>query len=285
MKEPKGPPQLSRRDLLVAGAGALVGGAGIYAGAIEPEWLETTRVTVPIRDLPGAFEGYRVGVISDLHYPRNITEAFVRRASRQLMAERPDVIVVPGDFADGHTPSSVVPDLSDVFSELDAPDGVWGCLGNHDIALNKQGVIREMRRTPIQVLVNDHVTLRRKGERLILVGVDDLLYGQLDLGKAMWGVPDSVPTVLMCHHPDFAEENPWGLRVDLQVSGHTHGGEVVLPLIGETFLPSRYGAKFREGLVEGAKQRVFVTRGVCSPRHFRFLCRPDVAVITLTQAG
>jgi len=284
VSSPPVPRRLSRRECLQWGLGGLVGGGLLYTGFIEPKWLELVRVDIPVAELPVAFEGYRIGQISDIHFPRNITVEWVQQAIAMLRAEEPDLIVVTGDFFDGHGQTGVVPDSTDLFAGLTAPDGVFGCLGNHDIALDARGVLRELEGSPINLLLNDHTVLTRRGDRLALASIDDLMYGTPRPDEALGGIPSGTPTVLLAHNPDTAELGIGDYRVDIQLSGHTHGGELYMPFIGEAYVPSRYGSKFSRGLVAGAAHPVYVNRGLCSPRHARFLVRPEVTILTLRSA-
>ncbi|MBX3097581.1 MAG: metallophosphoesterase [Fimbriimonadaceae bacterium] len=272
-------PRISRRAVLRT--------AALSALALPPAWtffgesrlLEVVQQEVRIRDLPSGFDGYRIGQISDFHYPRNMPPEFARFAIGLLMAEKPDLIVMTGDFFDGHTQSTVVPDLRDITAGLSASDGVFGCLGNHEIALNKRGATRELEMGGLPILINDYTRINRRGESIRIASVDDIMYGEPIPSRALTSTRET--TVLLCHNPDYAENHDPSLRVDLMLSGHTHGGEVVLPFVGATFVPSRYGEKYRAGLVFGPRFPVFVSKGVGSPRHMRWGARPDVAVITL----
>jgi uncharacterized protein len=276
------PPRVSRRTLLRSVAGGALASPLLWTLYGEPRRMEVVRQEVAIPDLPVAFEGYRIGQISDLHFPRNITPSFIAKAVRRLRAEKPDLIVMTGDFFDGHAHSPVVPAAAHFLGELEAPDGVLACLGNHEIALNKRGAIRELKRAGMEMLVNEWTTITKGGESIRFAALDDLMYGQPDPVVA---IPNGrAPTILLCHNPDYAEYHDPVRRVDLMLSGHTHGGEVVLPFVGATFVPSRFGRKYRAGLVAGPNCAVFVSKGVGSPRHFRWGAPPDVSLITLRRA-
>lgn len=276
--------KFSRRQLLQTGLGATLLGPPAYAFGVEPKWLALERAVIPIKGLPPGFEGMKVAVISDVHYPKNISRGFVDRACRLAMSESPDLVVLPGDFVDGHDRSKRVPDMRGLYDRLKAPLGVWGSVGNHDVALGQGPVLREIaRNTPVQMLENEHVVLRRGADELCLASVGDLWYGVVDLERALRGVPQSMPRLLLSHNPDLAEDlSPGRTRVDLQISGHTHGGEVLVP--GLSFTPSKYGDKFRQGLAAGRSHRVYVTRGIGSPRFARFMARPEVSLLTLVRS-
>lgn len=275
----------SRRKVLRWGAGVAAGALALDAWGIEPNGLVFERVTLPICDLPAPFEGYRIAFVTDVHYPRRISRGYIRRAIEVGNAFRPDLYLFGGDFVDTHD-LAVVPDVAGVFEGPTAPDGVFGVLGNHDWLMDGHRVLAEIERTsPVRILMNEHVRLRRGGEEIALGGIEDLWTRAPDLGRALAGVPPEMPRLVLGHNPDTAER-PFGAvpRVDLQISGHTHGGEIVLPLLGPPHIPSEFGQKFAQGYVRGALHPVYVSRGITSPRGVRFRCRPEVTGITLTRA-
>jgi predicted MPP superfamily phosphohydrolase len=165
------------------------------------------------------------------------------------------------------------------------PDGVYGVLGNHDHWFDAEGTRKKLAdSTPIELIECKHVIVERNGDALAIGGIGDLWEGEVDVVKAFQGVDPETPRILLSHNPDFAEENTDQVRVDLQLSGHTHGGEIVSPWGWAPVIPSNYGSKFRYGFAQGKSHPCFTTSGVCSPRHVRFLCRPEVVVIELQPA-
>ena len=174
--------KLTRRQLIKRGI-VLAGGV-LLADAlfIEPEWIAVRHLRFKVKGLPSAFEGYQIGLVSDIHFPRNISESYVRRACRTLMDQKPDVVVVPGDFVDGKTVSRV-PSLRGLYDDLDsAPDGVYGVLGNHDHWLDGEGTRRELSdSTPIILIENSHVLIEREGRAIALGGIGDLWEGTVDV--------------------------------------------------------------------------------------------------------
>lgn len=254
---------------------------------LEPKWLSFETLEIPIQGLPEAFDGYRIALLSDFHYPRSIEAEMVRKAVSMANAFQPDLIALPGDFCDKNQGEpSTVPNLSGLFDHARAPDGIVGVLGNHDHWFGAEGVRKELaRNTPIRLIENQSFCIHRGEQRLAIGGVGDLWAGVVDPEQAFASVPKEVPRILLSHNPDIAEEMTREVRIDLQLSGHTHGGQIYLPFGSALWVPSRYGNKFRRGLVQGRSHRVYVTRGVCSTRHIRFCCRPEVTGITLKQAG
>ena len=279
--------KLSRRNLLKYGSltalGAIVGEA-----FWEPQRIETLQVTVPIKDLPKSFEGFRIGVLSDIHWGHCIDERFVHRAYDLLQATSPDLLVIPGDIYHGETQTTATsPNLKGVFEHFTAPYGVFGVLGNHDYKLGKQFVRQQVaNHSPIKLIDNAGVLLEKNSEVIALGGVGDMWEAEVNLRKAFHDVPPKTPRILLSHNPDIAEHvaDDDETRVDFQISGHTHGGQMVLPGIYDPYSRiSQYGSKFNRGLVKGKRQRVFVSKGLARLNHMRFCALPDVACITLTM--
>lgn len=276
---------LSRRHFLKRTFQAGLALAAIDGFFIEPEWLKLHRIEVPIRDLPPSFDGYRIGLLSDIHYPFCIAPAFIRRAVAMMMAFEPDLVALPGDFMDEkalhHTARSMA-GLLDATSS--APDGVVGTLGNHDHRVDADGVRRQLAlTTPVELVENRSLLIERRDGALAIGGVGDLYHGIVDPRKAFDGVDPNVPRIMLSHNPDVAEDMDPAIRVDLQLSGHTHGGQVRIPFGPAPWIPSKYGQKFRAGLVQGKANLVYVTKGICSLRDFRFDCRPEVTGVILRR--
>jgi uncharacterized protein len=269
----------------IVGVTACLVATAVDALLIEPNSVVLERLDVPIWDLPLALDGYRIAVLADPHYPIWATRALVRRCVSIANSVRPDIITVLGDICDrrGYM-GSEVPSLAALFDAADAPDGIVGVLGNHEYRFDIGQVREEIKRsTPIRLLENESIRVQRGDARLAIGGVDDLWHGIQAPHRVFAGVPASTPRILMSHNPDLADQMPAGIRVDLQLSGHTHGGQVCLPTGYAPHVPSRYGNRFRAGLMSGLRQRVYISRGIASTHHVRFCCRPEVTAITLRR--
>lgn len=263
---------------------ALAAGGGAYAYFWEPRRLVLRRVSVALPRLPAGLAGLKIGQISDTHHGPYTGRAFVEEAAALVWAERPDLIVLTGDYV--HRGAAFIPGGIDPFASLRPPLGLYAVLGNHDhwhgAALTRECLARAGARD----LTNRRVVLERGGGTLCLAGVGDLWEDEQDLAAALSGTDESSPRILLSHNPDYAELLPVAPRVDLVIAGHTHGGQVALPLLGALVLPSAYGQKYRAGLVRGPRCPVFVSRGVgvISPP-VRINCPPEVAILTLIPAG
>lgn len=240
------------------------------------------RQTIFLRGLPPAFEGIRVAILSDFHHGPLVSAEMMRDAVRLTNFLRPDLIALTGDFI--HRGKEWVETCFRELSALNAPMGVFGVLGNHDHYHGAAGAIRlALKRAGITDLANCGVDIPRQGQTLRVCGVGDLWCGKQNLGSALGTSDRAESTLLLSHNPDYAEHIR-DERVGLMLSGHTHGGQCVLPFFGAPFLPSRYGRKYISGLCQGPVAKVFVTTGVGhSILPIRFNCPAEVALLTLKK--
>ncbi len=269
----------------VVGSGAVVGAYG-YGSRIETEWLQTERVTIPVKHLGSSFEGFKIVHLSDFHlYPHTQIE-FIERVVAISNSLKPDLIALTGDYVSGHKArnSEAIFELAPVLSRLDAKHGVFTVLGNHDHMTSKQVVIAGLKESGLPVLINDGVTLSRGQQVLYLAGLDDGRRGHPDLSKALEKRPGHVPTILLFHEPDFADTYSSNGTISLQLSGHSHGGQIRLPGIGALALP-RYGQKYDQGLYRVQDMWLYTTRGIgVTGPPIRLNCRPEITEITLFRA-
>lgn len=273
----------SRRTFLkklgFATAGIVGGGTALKLLG-ERHWVQVTRPRIRIPGLPADFEGLRVCQITDVHHGPFFDLERVHAAVALALEQSPDIFVLTGDLS--HKRERYVPPVWDAMAPLQAPLGVWGVMGNHDwwhgIKASREGA----RHAGIEMVDNSAVPLERNGERLWLAGVGDLWGDEQDLPGALHDVPDDEPVVLLTHNPDFADEmhDP---RVKLMLAGHTHGGQINLPLFGPPALPSR--REYTAGLVQTDTSQIYISRGIgMSAVPVRFNCRPELPVFELTAA-
>lgn len=275
---------------LAVGAAAL--SLGAYGTAIENRALEVTRLPFAVKDLPAELEGLRIAFMADLHAGPFTPNDYLAEVARQVNALQPDLVLIPGDFVDKH--GRYFDDAARMLSMLRPAIGTLGTLGNHDHWEGTALAHRKLTEAGVTLIDNDRVfltkdrriTRRPQDEALALAGVGDLWVDKPDLQKALSGIGPSTPRLLLSHNPDFAEEAPdKTARVDLMLSGHTHGGQMRVPLLGTPFLPSRYGQKYASGLVQGPAWPVYVTRGIgVAGSPVRLGVRPELTLLTLTRA-
>jgi uncharacterized protein len=281
-----GPAMKTPRTLggALAALSATGGALAAYAFLIEPHWLQVTRPAVHVRNLPTELEGLRIALLTDLHAGDGTPTSLIRRACRLAMAERPDIIAITGDLASDD--AGGFREVLDALSCLRAPLGVYAVPGNHDHIVGIDTWHRQIAEHPIiEDLTNRAVTREVGGARLCIAGVDDLSRGRPHLGA----LPDPETrdfTLLLAHDPDQAERARRNYdRIDLVLSGHTHGGQVRLPWVGALRNPSDHEELYEHGLRRRPWTQVYVSRGVGTVHlTVRFLCRPEVAVIRITGA-
>lgn len=265
------------KTTLAAGAAA-----GLYALAIEPRWLQVTRTDVPIPALPEPLDGLRIAVLSDFHVRDRSSVRLARRACDAAMRHAPDLIAVAGDLIDEGESFGPV---AEMLQRLEAPLGVYAVPGNHDHTRSSAGFRTALRACPHVIdLTNEQRVVHVESARLAVVGVDDLESGNSDGDiAAVQPAPDVM--VAIAHQPSHA---PWLQQrfghIDLLVSGHTHGGQIRLPLVGALVDPWGDDAS-RQGLQRIGGTPVYVSRGIGTTRlPVRLFCRPEVAVLELVRA-
>lgn len=269
---------------LIAGAATIGAGGLLYAREVEPRRLEVVRLGLTLPRLAAAFDGYRVVQIGDLHLDDWSRPARLDRIAEMVNAERPDLIVVTGDFASYSARELDTGRLVGALRRLFAPDGVLAILGNHDYLTDVKLIRRCIREAGLTELINDSVTLRRGGSQIHVAGVDDVMEGRSRLDLVLQGLPASGAAVLLAHEPDFADVAAATGRFDLQLSGHSHGGQVRVPLLGRAVLPP-FSQRYTRGLHRVGGMLVYTNRGLGTVHaRLRFGCRPEITALTLRPA-
>jgi predicted MPP superfamily phosphohydrolase len=278
---------MDRRNFLKRTSLAVVGSAvavGVYP-FLEAKWLRVTRRTIAVSNLPPPFRGMSVALLADVHHGPFVPLAYVRHVVAMINALKPDIVVLAGDYVHRH-PNYIAPGIEEL-GRLRAALGRFAVRGNHDNrnyhgSLNFQSLSQvALAEAKLPDLNNVGVWLERGRTRLRICGVGDLWTDHQNLDAVLGDATERDAVLLLSHNPDFVETIR-DHRISLVLSGHTHGGQVVVPGFGAPVVPSQYGQKYLYGLVEGPCCRVFITRGAgtISPP-VRFLCRPEVVLITL----
>lgn len=259
-----------------AGLAGLLTGAAVHGYAFERHGLRLIRTELPLPALPPAFDGLRVGFITDLHHSEYVSAAMVAKAVALVMAERPQLILLGGDYVTFFDRRYIGP-CAALLEPLDAPLGVFGVLGNHD---DDRQVPAALKARGVTVLRDAHTVLAHRGDRLGLAGLDFWTREPSTIGAALRGLTQ--PSLLLAHDPRRVTEAA-GLHLPAVISGHTHGGQVVLPIVGA--LAAR---KFpvASGHLDRWPTHLFVSRGVGTVLlPIRVNCPPEVVLMTLRRAG
>jgi uncharacterized protein len=240
--------------------------------------LAITTQRIWLSDLPEGFRGFRILQLSDIHHslfvPLDQVAAVVQLSNRL----RPDLVALTGDFV-SYSRSSIEP-VAEILGGLRARAGVVAVLGNHDFRVGAEAVENALRRHRIQVLRNRHRSLQRRADRLYLAGVDDFGYGA-DLGQALRGIPEEAATILLAHNPRLVTAAACR-GVGLVLSGHTHGGQVNLPLIGTVYGRSPERMRFKKGWDRLGGTQIYVSRGIGTiVLPLRWRCPAEVPLLEL----
>ncbi|HOJ76002.1 MAG TPA: metallophosphoesterase [Phycisphaerae bacterium] len=284
---------ITRRRVLgsmLGSAGLAVGGAG-YAYGIEPVWPAVTRLQMPLANLGPEFEGARLIQISDLHVGSSVPLDYLQKWIDWIAGQQTDWVVVTGDLVHYSHHLAVGP-MARLVSRLRAREAVLTSLGNHEYGACRPGggmaglaqrAVNALAGEGVRALRNEVVTFRRGRSELHIVGMDDLWGEQYRPDVAFAALPSTAPTIVLSHNPDtFVDllDRPF----DWMLSGHTHGGQVNIPLFGPPVLPVRH-RQFAAGHSSLAGKNLYVNRGLGWVMRVRFNARPEVTIFTLRRAS
>jgi predicted MPP superfamily phosphohydrolase len=284
--------KLIRRDSLkvlwvgIVNLALLAIGGAAYGMLVEPGSFKVETVSLKLKRLPKLLSGFRVAQLSDIHMGGWMNLERFREVAKLLMAENPDVLLITGDFIVGHrfdkSSKRAIQDLTEVLSSLARSIPTFAVLGNHDYWM-AANVVRDMLAAcGITDLTNTAFTFSRNGVSLHLCGVDDVWEGDVRLEDVIAHLDDGNPAILLAHEPDFADTSATTGKFDLQLSGHTHGGQIVLPFWGPPVLPY-LGWKYPSGLYKVGEMYQYTNRGIGMGRiPVRFNCPPEITIITLS---
>jgi len=272
---------LNRRQFLKTTLGLVAGAAGLaaYPTLLEPNWIRLERLTFPVPGLPADLDGYTIGVLADLHMGPLVPVGRVRRAAAMLAAQKPDLVMVAGDMT-GHVEMEEAHRMVD--DGLAPVKGAYGVLGNwdyfhYDGRLKFYGIKPQ---STVRMLVNEGVEV---APGLWLGGLNEGIFLDADVDKALAGAPRGAVKLLLAHEPDLADLVRPDHGVALQISGHTHGGQVRLPVAGPLILPPM-GQKYVAGLCKAPACHVYVSRGLGTTQvPVRLFCPPEITLIQLKR--
>lgn len=281
---------ISRRRFLVRAPIAFAGGFALYSGLIARHELSVVTLPLPIHDLPARFEGFRIVQISDIHFDEYTEPAFLRRVINEINRLSPDLVLMTGDFISfaplpRRFAEYAIRQCTAHLSEI-ACSRRFAAMGNHDSFLGAPEMRPIFAGAGIPLLVNEHVPIELDGQRLWLCATHDPVTHVPDLEATIPERPDG-PVLLMSHGPDYADTllaHPRGRLVDVMFSGHTHGGQVRLPLLPPLHLP--YGGRnYVEGAFQLGRMRLYVNRGIGTVGlPFRLNCPPEITLFRLQKA-
>jgi predicted MPP superfamily phosphohydrolase len=242
---------------------------------------EVSQMDICLDRLSAAFDGLRIVHLTDIHHSLFTPLEYVQRAVKLANLLHPDIVALTGDYVT-LSPTYIWP-MAQMMGKLRARLGVFAVLGNHDFKVDAGEITRALRKQRVRVLRNAHYPLRAGSATLWMVGVDDLWWEADDLPAALHGIPAREPKILLCH-------NPMGIRsaaahgIDFMISGHTHGGQVRLPVVGSLRGRSKLGERFVDGWNRLNGTQIYVSRGIGrSVVPLRLNCPPEIACFCLRR--
>lgn len=281
---------LTRRRFL-AGAAVTAATLSLYSAELERHSLTTVRRTIHITNLPDAFHGFTIAQLSDFHFRDFDEPYFIEHAVNEVNRLAPNMVALTGDFITAHrVPGAALQaaaedsyECASILAGIKCPLRFCS-LGNHD-ALNGPAVLRSLRAHGLTALYNQFVAVDYKGDRIWVAGIADAYFDVPNLKQALPRRKANEPLILLGHEPDFSETVAADQPVDLMLAGHTHGGQIRLPLLPAMFVPAM-GIKYVSGLynVRGNMQ-LYVNRGLGTMHvPFRLNCPPELTLLTLQPA-
>jgi predicted MPP superfamily phosphohydrolase len=283
--------RITRRDFLqFLGVAALdflllaIAGMG-YSYLLESNQFKVETVRLKLPRLSRRFSGLRIAHISDIHMGGWMNGERLRRVAGMILAENPDLLLITGDFFIGRDASIMTPqtiqDLTTELSRLANSFPTFAVLGNHVYWIDASRVRQILACSGVMDLTNAVFTFQRGEDRLHICGVDDVWQGDARLDDVIARLTDAGAAILLAHEPDFADVSAATGRFGLQLSGHTHGGQIVLPLVGPPVLPY-LGRKYPSGLYKVREMYQYTNRGIGMGRiPLRINCRPEITLFIL----
>ena len=287
----------TRRSLFKLSASVALTAIAVDSSVLEPNSPKLVELTLPIKRLPAAWDGFRIAQLSDFHYDEDFSVVPLRKAVEVINTVKPDLIVLTGDFVTAplfvsrrkkadefvsrrNKAADLIDPCAQLLTKLKARLGLYACLGNHDASTDADRIFNTLQSHNITVLRNHSVPFEKEGKRLWLAGVDDVINGSPDLDITLQKIPTDEAVVLLAHEPDYATHVA-KYSVDLQLSGHSHGGQVRIPFIGAPILPE-LGVKYSKGLYQVGKLALYTNVGIGTVNlPVRFDCPPEITLITL----
>jgi predicted MPP superfamily phosphohydrolase len=287
---------LTRRRFLGIAIPTVAALAGVVSaeGLREASQISLKKIMLPVRQLPLEFDGFTIAQLSDFHYHPLFTAKVISDAVHLVNRFCPDIVVLTGDFVtislfgSGRRKKSVIEaqaePCADLLSQLRPKQGIFAVLGNHDQGSQPAVVTESLRSRGIRVLRNEAVALELSGSRVWLAGVDDVLEGAADLPRALHDIRRNETTILLAHEPDFADYAA-AHPVSVQLSGHSHGGQIRLPFVGPPCLPE-LARKYPWGLHQVGGLKLYTNCGLGTIElPIRWNCPPEVTLVCLVNGS
>jgi predicted MPP superfamily phosphohydrolase len=273
----------TRREFLRWSFGAVAlspAGVFAYGAAIGKERYEIIERTIRLPRLSSRLSGLRIVQLTDIHVGNFMKQAKLEWYVRAVNDLEPDIIALTGDFI--ASSAQFIPACAAALEKLEARDGVFACLGNHDYWVGAQRVTEALQAAGVEVLRNEARTLSLKGAILNIAGVDDPWRGKTDFDRALSMTNPNAPTIMLCHQPDLFPAVVQR-EIDLTLAGHYHGGQIKLQFLGMAISPAHLISEFVEGLYIQGRSQLYVSRGIgITGPPVRLNAPPEITLLHLT---
>jgi predicted MPP superfamily phosphohydrolase len=286
-------PFLTRRRFLQITAGTAAAGTLVFTKDASGEANRPVLVSIeiPLARLPAAFDGFTVAQLSDFHYDPHFSVVPITAAVEMVNRLNPDIVVLTGDFVtvpfihhrllhSAKRAAWAAEPCANLLAPLRSRLGTMSILGNHDMDSDVPRIMSALQSKGISVLRNRSIPLEQRGSRIWLCGMDSVMDHRQDINQCLSGIPSHELAILLIHEPDFADKAAMH-SVDLQLSGHSHGGQIWLPGIGAPWLP-RLARRYPRGLHRIGPLTLYTNAGLGTIRlPVRWNCPPEVTLFTL----
>lgn len=247
----------------------------------SPENIDLVEVNIELDNLGWNFHNYRILNICDIHLGQWINPEYLDDLVDYLNTLNYDIITLTGDYVsyviDGYDKS-----LKDSLKKLESRDGKFGVLGNHDHWMDSDKIREIFKQSDIADLSNDVVLLTKDDEHINLAGVDSCTVCADNLDKVLAKLDENYPTILLAHEPDFALQSSQTGKIDLQISGHSHGGQFIIPKVETTPFRGPNSTKYPVGLYKIEDMIQYTSKGLgTNSFRIRINCKPEITIITL----
>ena len=279
--------KLTRRQFLAGGSLALAGAVTASSAYLilkdESQDLVVEHVELPIKGLAPSLDGFNIVQLSDFHIYPYTKPPLIKESVAIANALNPDLVVLTGDYV-WHDLEAIY-ELAPILAGLNAKHGLYAVMGNHDLWTNVNVIKDAFDESGLPYLINEGVTIAQGNGSLHLAGLDDGWSGIPDLHAAMAGAPKDAPVVLLMHEPDLADEYSLNPRISLQLSGHSHGGQIRFPRLGGALVLPYLGQKYDYQLYRVNDMWLYSNPGIgVTNEPLRINCPPEITEITLVRA-
>jgi predicted MPP superfamily phosphohydrolase len=278
----------SRRKFLYLTATAGAGAVALDSIVLEPNRPRLVKIDLPLHRWPERLNGFAVALLSDFHYDPHYSVHPIHTAIGMVNDLHPDLIVLAGDFVslpffgDEQQAARTAEPCAELLRQMKVTHGLWAVMGNHDYYTNPRIVTAALEAAGIHVLANASSPIETGGARFWLAGVNDVQSRTANLDETLHQVPKDEATILLAHEPDYADHAA-RFPVDLQLSGHSHGGQIRLPFVGPLYLPE-LARKYVLGLYHIGNLSLYTNPGLGTVGlPVRLNCPPEITLLTLRR--